>query len=333
MTSKEVLRVSELQTYFPLKNKIAKAVDNVSFSIQQGETVALVGESGSGKSMTAMSIMQLVNKPGEIVGGDIQLEGKSLLDKSDKEMAKVRGNEIGMIFQEPMTALNPVLTIGNQLTEMIRKHKKASKREAIDKAIELLDTVGISRPDQIIHAYPHELSGGMRQRVVIAMAISCEPKLLIADEPTTALDVTIQLQIMNLLATIQQKMNMAILLITHDLGLVAEYADNVMVMYGGQVVEASSKKDVLTHTKHPYTEGLIKSLPQMQNQVSRLEAIKGTTPPAYAFPKGCRFAPRCPYAMKACLEDNPPLANSEDNHLTRCILHQEGGPNHARNYS
>lgn len=329
-SEEEVLRVKDLKTYFYLKDdKVAKAVDGVSFSIKQGETVALVGESGSGKSMTALSIMQLINKPGEIVSGDILLEDESLLDLSERDMSHIRGNDISMVFQEPMTALNPVFSIGNQLVEMIVKHKGASKRKAKKRAIELLEIVGIARPKQIMTSYPHQLSGGMRQRVMIAIAISCEPKLLIADEPTTALDVTIQLQILNLLAELQHKFNMAILLITHDLGVVSEYADRVMVMYGGQIIEQSDTQKVLYDTQHPYTEGLLNSLPRMEKRVSRLDAISGIIPPAFAFPKGCRFAPRCPYAMEMCTEEQPPLVEVEKDHYYRCILHTKGGQKSA----
>ncbi|MUV37246.1 Oligopeptide transport ATP-binding protein [Lentibacillus sp. JNUCC-1] len=325
----EVLKVDHLKTYFYMKDdKVAKAVDDVSFTIKRGETVALVGESGSGKSMTALSVMQLIKKPGKIAGGDIYLENESLTQFSKKEIERVRGKDIGMIFQEPMTALNPVFTIGNQMIEMIVKHKKVSKKEAKLKAIELLNLVGISRPEQIIKDYPHQLSGGMRQRVMIAIAISCEPKLLIADEPTTALDVTIQLQILKLLFDLQKKFNMAILFITHDLGVVSEHADRVMVMYGGQIVEEAATKEVLFDTKHPYTEGLLNSLPHMHKPVKRLQAIEGTIPPAYDFPKGCRFAPRCPYAMDACREGPIPLYEAADDHLSRCILHKEGGEHH-----
>lgn len=330
MAQKEVLRVEDLKTHFFLgENKVAKAVDGVSFSVHEGETVALVGESGSGKSMTALSIMQLINKPGRIVNGNIFVEGNSLVDMSEKEMVKVRGNDIAMIFQEPMTALNPVFTIGNQLVEMIRKHKKVSKKAASKRAIELLDIVGISRSTEIMKEYPHQLSGGMRQRVMIAIAISCDPKVLIADEPTTALDVTIQLQILDLLDQLKKKLNMAILLITHDLGVVSEYADRVMVMYGGQIIETSETKEVLFDTRHPYTEGLLNSLPRMDQKSDRLEAISGTTPPAFAFPHGCRFAPRCPYATEECTVENPPLVEVEKGHSTRCILHMEGGKLHV----
>lgn len=329
-----MLRVENLKTHFFIgKNKVAKAVDGVSFSVHQGETVALVGESGSGKSMTALSIMGLINKPGKIVSGNIFVEGASLVDLSKKEMMRVRGNEVAMIFQEPMTALNPVFTIGNQLVEMICKHKKISKKDARERAVELLETVGISRAPEIMRDYPHQLSGGMRQRVMIAMAISCDPKVLIADEPTTALDVTIQLQILDLLNELKKKLHMAILLITHDLGVVSEYADRVMVMYGGQIIEKAQTKEVLFNTRHPYTEGLLNSLPRMEKKTDRLKAIRGTTPPAFAFPHGCRFAPRCPYAVEECTTDNPPLVEVEKEHSTRCILHMEGGTLHVNNHA
>lgn len=286
---------------------MAKAVDDVSFSVYPGETVALVGESGSGKSMTALSIMQLINKPGRIVDGKITVSDKDLTRLKQKQMTSIRGNEIAMIFQEPMTALNPVYTIGNQIIEVIRKHKKVSKKEAESRAIELLKIVGIPRAEELIKEYPHQLSGGMRQRVMIAIAISCEPKLLIADEPTTALDVTIQAQILDLLADMQKTFGMSILLITHDLGVVSEYADRVMVMYGGQIVEQAATKILLKSTKHPYTKGLLASLPNIDQDVDRLGTIKGTVPPAFNFPKGCRFSTRCPYVMEKCIQSHPEL--------------------------
>lgn len=324
----EILKVNQLKTHFFLEeDKVAKAVDGVSFSIKPGETLALVGESGSGKSMTAHSILQLINKPGEIVDGSITLEGSNLLDFSEKDMRKIRGNDISMIFQEPMTALNPVFTIGNQMVEMIRKHKRVSKKVAYQQAIELLNTVGIPRAKEVIHEYPHQLSGGMRQRVMIAMAISCEPKVLIADEPTTALDVTIQLQILDLLKEMQEKFNMAILLITHDLGVVSEYADRIAVMYGGQIIEQAPTKQLLNTFKHPYTKGLIHSMPSLKHTKSRLDAIEGTVSPAYNFPKGCRFSTRCPHVMDICRKSNPVLKNIDTNHDVRCFLYQEGEDN------
>lgn len=326
-----VLTVDNLKTYFYLKkNKVAKAVDGVSFSIKQGETVALVGESGSGKSMTALSVMQLINKPGKIISGEINLENTDLVKMKHKQIEKIRGNEIGMIFQEPMTALNPVFTIGNQIREILMKHKKIGKKEAQQSAIKLLEEVGIPRADEIAKSYPHQLSGGMRQRVMIAMAISCEPKLLIADEPTTALDVTIQKQILDLLLKLQEKMNMAILLITHDLGVVSQYADRVLVMYGGQVIEQSSTKNVLFNTLHPYTQGLIKSIPSANDLHTKLEAIEGTTPPAFAFPEGCRFAPRCPLVTEECLRAVPDTIEASENHFVRCVLYEEGAERNVK---
>lgn len=324
MSSEPVLDVQKLKTYFYLdQDLVAKAVDDVSFSVFPGETVAIVGESGSGKSITALSIMQLINKPGRIVDGSIHVKDRNLLTLKQKQMTSIRGNHIGMIFQEPMTALNPVFTIGNQITEMIRKHKKVSKQIAQQKAIELLRIVGIPRPEEIIKEYPHQLSGGMRQRVMIAMAISCEPELIIADEPTTALDVTIQAQILDLLFEMQKKYNMALLLITHDLGVVYEYSDRVIVMYGGQIVEQAPTKQLLSLTKHPYTQGLLSSLPKLDEDVERLGTIKGTVPAAYNFPVGCRFSTRCPFVMDKCRQTNPELLEYAKNHYVRCHLYEE----------
>lgn len=326
MTKQPILDVDQLKTYFYLEDKkVAKAVDNISFSIFPGETVALVGESGSGKSITALSIMQLINKPGRIVDGTILMNGDELLQFSTKQMTKVRGKNIAMIFQEPMTALNPVYTVGNQISEMLRKHKKLHKKDARKQSIKLLQTVGIPRADEVIDEYPHQLSGGMRQRVMIAMAISCEPKLLIADEPTTALDVTIQAQILDLLVEMREKFQMALLLITHDLGVVSEYADRVMVMYGGQIVEEAPTRELLQNPEHPYTKGLLASIPNMQDDVDRLGSIKGTVPPAFDFPKGCRFSTRCPFVMERCNHSNPDLKEINSIHSVRCYLHESGG--------
>ncbi|GAB3043373.1 ABC transporter ATP-binding protein [Virgibacillus ainsalahensis] len=323
MDNNPILDVDQLKTYFYLDdNKVARAVDNISFSIYPGETVALVGESGSGKSMTALSVMQLINKPGEIVNGNIIMDGKELPQLSSKQMSKIRGNDIAMIFQEPMTALNPVYTIGNQIIETIRKHKKVPKNTARKEAIELLKLVGFPREEEVINEYPHQLSGGMRQRAMIAMAISCEPKLLIADEPSTALDVTIQAQILDLLSEMREKLDMAILLITHDLGVVAEYADRVLVMYGGQVVEETKMEQLFENTKHPYTTGLLNSLPSLKKDLNRLGTIKGNVPPAYDFPLGCRFSTRCPHVMDRCYELNPELLEVESNHKVRCYLYE-----------
>ncbi|WOV88132.1 ABC transporter ATP-binding protein [Sporosarcina oncorhynchi] len=327
-----LLQVEGLKTHFFLKNgKVAKAVDDVSFAIQKGETLALVGESGSGKSITSLSIMRLVaSPPGKIVAGSIKLEGKELLALSENDMCKVRGNEIGMIFQEPMTSLDPVFTIGNQLVESLMKHRKLKKAEAYKTAVQLLKVVGFARAEKIIKEYPHQLSGGMRQRVMIAIAMSCNPKLLIADEPTTALDVTIQAQILDLMMDMKKKFGSSILLITHDLGVVAEVADRVLVMYGGQIVEEAPVKELFLHTKHPYTEALLKSIPNLDEDLRRLEAIPGSVPPAHNFPQGCRFADRCKYTMEKCRVESPELLPVNAKHKVRCFLQEEnGGDRHA----
>ncbi|MGE6257711.1 ABC transporter ATP-binding protein [Heyndrickxia sporothermodurans] len=317
-----LLKVKGLKTYFYLDDKkIAKAVDDIQFTIHPGETVALVGESGSGKSITSLSIMQLINKPGRIEKGTILFNGQDLVKLTEKEMAKVRGNDLAMIFQEPMTALNPVFTIGNQIMETLIKHKKLTKMQAHKKAIELLKMVGFPRAEETINEYPHQLSGGMRQRAMIAIAMSCDPKLLIADEPTTALDVTIQAQILDLMNEMKQKFNTAILLITHDLGVVAEYADRVMVMYGGQIVEDTTVEQLFSDPKHPYTTGLLESLPSIDKEVKRLGAIKGTVPPSHSFPSGCRFSDRCPNVMEQCQQALPQLLSIETGHKVRCYLY------------
>ncbi|PSL45956.1 peptide/nickel transport system ATP-binding protein/oligopeptide transport system ATP-binding protein [Salsuginibacillus halophilus] len=321
-----LLEVDNLKTFFYIDDKVARAVDGVSFSVHRGETVALVGESGSGKSITSMSIMQLIpSPPGKIEEGSVKLEGKELLKLSERQMTKVRGNEIGMIFQEPMTSLNPVFTIGEQLAEPLVKHKGMKKKDAKAEAVKLLKRVGFPRAEETVKEHPHQLSGGMRQRVMIAMALACDPKLLIADEPTTALDVTIQAQILDLMQEIKEKYNSAILMITHDLGVVAETADRVLVMYGGQVVENAPSKVLFTEPKHPYTEGLLDSMPDVGDEKERLESIKGTVPPAHNFPEGCRFAPRCKYAMKECTEAVPELREIAPNHQVRCILYEDRG--------
>lgn len=323
MTQNTLLDVKGLKTYFYLEGKkVAKAVDGVDFSVNPGETVALVGESGSGKSITSLSIMKLVGKPGKIEEGQILFNGKDLVSLSDKQMTTVRGREIGMIFQEPMTALNPVFTIGNQIKETLIRHKKISKQEAERKAIELLKLVGFPRAEETMKEYPHQLSGGMRQRAMIAIAISCDPKLLIADEPTTALDVTIQAQILDLMDEMKKKFNMAVLLITHDLGVVAEYAEKVMVMYGGQIVEQTTVENLFLNPKHPYTSGLLESLPSLDKDVERLGAIKGMVPAAHEFPSGCRFSDRCPHVMDKCRAANPELVTVEPGHNVRCYLYE-----------
>lgn len=323
MTQTPLLEVKGLKTYFKLENsKVAKAVDGVDFFINPGETLALVGESGSGKSITSLSIMKLVGKPGQIKEGQIVFSGKDLVPFSDKQMSRVRGNEMAMIFQEPMTALNPVYTIGSQIVETLIRHKKLSKPAAQRKAVELLKIVGFPRAEETMKEYPHQLSGGMRQRAMIAIAISCDPKLLIADEPTTALDVTIQAQILDLMDEMKTKFNMAVLLITHDLGVVAEYSDRVMVMYGGQIVEETNVESLFENPKHPYTVGLLESLPSLEKEVDRLGAIRGMVPPSHSFPQGCRFADRCPNVMAKCRESNPELLEIDMDHKVRCYLYE-----------
>ncbi|MEO7118255.1 MAG: ABC transporter ATP-binding protein, partial [Candidatus Limnocylindrales bacterium] len=278
-----------------------KAVDGVSFTVKRGETLGVVGESGCGKSVTALTIMRLLESPpAEIASGRILFEGRDLLDLSENEMRHLRGNEIAMIFQEPMSSLNPVFTIGDQITESVVLHMKVKKKEAVERAIESLRLVGIAYPERRIKQYPHEFSGGQRQRVMIAMALSCEPKLLIADEPTTALDVTIQAQILELIRSVQQRTGTALMLITHDLGVVAEMVNDVVVMYGGRVVERGTVDDVLLQPKHPYTEGLLASIPSKGMRGQRLNVIKGTVPNPFNMPPGCNFAPRCPYKFDPC---------------------------------
>lgn len=325
---KEVLlEINHLKIKFHLKNgKQAKVVDDVSFSIRKGETVALVGESGSGKSITSLSIMRLLPiPPGEISAGTIKLNGKNLLEYKNKEMSNIRGNEISMIFQEPMTSLDPVFTIGNQMMEGIRRHQKISKKEAWEKSLHLLKEVGIANAEKVITEYPHQLSGGMRQRVMIAIAMSNNPQLLIADEPTTALDVTVQAQILKLMMKMKEEHRSAILFITHDMSVVAETADRVMVMYAGQIVEEAPVRELFTNPKHPYTIALLKTMPNLDEEVKRLPSIPGSVPPAYALPEGCRFAPRCPIAMEQCHEVQPDVIHIQDEHKVRCHLFTEKG--------
>lgn len=325
--NKVLLEVNNLEIIFRLKNgKQAKVVDDVSFTIRKGETVALVGESGSGKSITSLSIMRLLPiPPGEITAGTIKLNGKNLLDYKNKEMSTIRGNEISMIFQEPMTSLDPVFTIGNQMMEGIRRHQRIPKKEAWEKSLQLLKEVGIANAEKVIAEYPHQLSGGMRQRVMIAIAMSNNPQLLIADEPTTALDVTVQAQILKLMMKMKEEHHSAILFITHDMSVVAETADRVMVMYAGQIVEEAPVRVLFTNPKHPYTTALLKTMPNLDTDVKRLPSIPGTVPPAYALPEGCRFAPRCPFAMEQCHEVLPEVIHIQDEHKVRCHLFMEKG--------
>ncbi len=321
-----LLEVKNLKTYFYKKRTVIPAVDGVDLKINKGETLAIVGESGSGKSITSLSIMKLVPSPaGKIVEGEIILDGKNLIDLTEAEMCKVRGNDVSMIFQEPMTSLNPVLTVGEQIIEVLMYHQKMSKVEATKKAIEMLEMVGFSRAAELINDYPHRLSGGMRQRVMIAIAMSCNPKLLIADEPTTALDVTIQAQILDLMKDLSRKFDTSILLITHDLGVVSEVADKIVVMYGGQVVEQSPVDDLFDEPLHPYTVGLMNSIPAIEGEIERLQSIEGNVPSPENMPKGCRFAPRCSKAFDRCFAEAPQLKQMGKERAVRCFLYDDGG--------
>ncbi|OTW75849.1 peptide ABC transporter ATP-binding protein [Bacillus thuringiensis serovar cameroun] len=321
--SKAVVELKDLQTHFQTKEGTVKAVNHVSFAVREGETVCVVGESGCGKSVTALSIMGLIAESGSVVGGDILYEGKSLLGMKEKELRSLRGNDIAMIFQEPMTSLNPVFTVGEQIVETLREHELLSKNEAYKKAIELIRKVGIARADEIVHSYPHELSGGMLQRIMIAVALSCNPKLLIADEPTTALDVTIQAQILDLLRQIKEEFKTSILLITHDLGVVAEMADYVVVMYGGKVIEEAPVLEIFQNPKHPYTKGLLKSKPVMGKRIDKLYSIPGQVPNLVGLGEFCYFSGRCEHCMEICKEEAPNLNVHDENHKVACWLYEE----------
>jgi oligopeptide/dipeptide ABC transporter ATP-binding protein len=316
----ELLQVKDLRTSFFTPEGEVRAIDGVSFEIGEGKTLGLVGESGCGKSVTSLSIMRLVpSPPGRIVGGEIFYRGRDLLKLNKEEMRKIRGNEISMIFQEPMTSLNPVFTVGNQIGEAIRLHQGLGKKETRRKTIDMLRLVKIADPESRVDAYPHQLSGGMRQRVMIAMALSCNPSLLIADEPTTALDVTIQAQILELMKELQQKIGMALLLITHDLGVVAEQADEVAIMYAGKIVERASAERIFTRPLHPYTVGLLNSLPGAGTKKKRrLAAIPGVVPSPLDVPSGCRFRDRCPRAAALCADAEPQLVELEPGHWAAC---------------
>ena len=319
---KQILEVKELQVSFAKEEHQITVVNGVTFVVYSGETLGIVGESGCGKSITSLSIMGLIPRPpGRISGGQILYNNMDLTQLSEEEMRNVRGNEISMIFQEPMTSLNPVFTIGRQIDEIILLHTSASRQEAKQLSIEMLQRVGISRAEQIYQSYPFELSGGMRQRVMIAIGMVCQPKLLIADEPTTALDVTIQLQILDLMKNLQAKENTAIMLITHDLGVVAEMCDRVLVMYAGEVVEEADVDDLFHDPKHPYTTGLLLSIPTSEEKKSRLYSIKGQVPPAGTITRGCRFAERCEHVFDRCWEEDPELVVVGENHTCRCWLY------------
>ena len=315
-----LLEVKDLETEFKVKRGTVKAVNGVSFEVDKGEILAVVGESGSGKSVTSLSVMGLIRDPGRVAGGEILFNGENLLKKSTKEMQAVRGDKISMIFQEPMTSLNPVYRVKDQIMETILTHTTMNKKEALKRAIEMLDLVGIPAPEQRVNDYPHQMSGGMRQRVMIAMALACDPELLIADEPTTALDVTIQAQILDLINRLREKLGMAVLLITHDLGVVAETADKVVVMYCGRVVEQATVEQLFPKPLHPYTQGLLDSIPKMDEDRERLYMIKGIVPDPIHLPKGCSFADRCDKCMEKCREHMPKLSVTEDGRKVRCFL-------------
>lgn len=319
-----LLEVKDLRTHFPTRAGLVRAVDEVSFHLDRGELLGLVGESGCGKSITALSLIRLIAPPGKIVSGEIFFDGKDLLKLSESEMRQMRGDDIGMIFQDPMTSLNPVYTIGEQIAEALRLHQKLSRKEAKQAAIEAMREVSIPDPARRVDDYPHQLSGGMRQRVMIAMALACNPKLLIADEPTTALDVTIQAQILELLNELRKQRDLAVLLITHDLGVVAEVADRVAVMYTGRIVEESPVGELFARPKHPYTEGLLRSVPKLTSEYvaknERLETIEGTVPRPTDLPPGCHFAPRCSHRMPRCTEGEIPLYELEGEVEVRCVL-------------
>lgn len=319
--SEPILQVQGLKTSFFTDDGQVPAVDGIDFYIREGEILGIVGESGCGKSVTSLSIMGLVGEPGKVVDGKIVLRGEEITYAPEKRMRQIRGDDIAMIFQEPMTSLNPVFTIGNQLNEAIRIHRKMSKKEARVRAIDLLKRVGLPRAEELLDNFPHQLSGGMRQRVMIAMAMACDPKVLIADEPTTALDVTIQKQILNLMKKLNRETGTAIALITHDLGVVAQMCERVIVMYAGKIVEEGSVKDIFNHPSHPYTKGLIASVPDMRNPSPRLYSIPGNVPKPGSINKGCLFAPRCDYVMDRCKEELPDLIPLDREHQVRCFLH------------
>lgn len=315
-----LLEVKNLHTYFKTRKGIVKAVNDVSYSLEGGKTIGIVGESGSGKSVSAMSILQLLDGNGYIAEGEVNFEGRDLTKLSQQEMYEIRGNKISVIFQEPMTSLNPVFTIKKQLSEPFMIHQGMNKQQAAEKALEMLHAVQIPNPEAVLRQYPHQLSGGMRQRVMIAMALACKPKILIADEPTTALDVTIQAQILRLMNDLQKENGTAIIFITHDLGVINEMADDVVVMYCGQVVEQTSAKTIFTDcpVSHPYTEGLMHSIPRLDSVGNKLEPIPGAVPHPLALPKGCKFAPRCKYATQKCLDEEPALVEVTPGQKIRC---------------
>ncbi|MNB67744.1 Oligopeptide transport ATP-binding protein OppD [compost metagenome] len=318
-----ILKIENLHTHFFTEKGEVPAVDGVDLYINPGEVLGVVGESGCGKSVTSLSVLKLVpNPPGRIVDGRILFKGRDIVPMKEREMRKIRGNAVSMIFQEPMTSLNPLFTVGQQIIETVRLHQGISKKEAREHAVDMLRKVGIPRPESIIDEYPHQLSGGMRQRVMIAMSISCNPELLIADEPTTALDVTIQAQILDLIRRLNEEQGTAVMMITHDLGVVAEMCHRVAVMYAGKVVEEGTVRDIFKNPLHPYTQGLIASVPRMDETRERLYSIPGNVPILSTSMQGCRFAPRCPHVMDICRQSLPELTLQDDRHSSRCWLHE-----------
>ncbi len=316
-----LLEVQHLRTRFETYRGTLRAVDGVSLTVSRGETVALVGESGCGKSVAALSIMRLIRPPGRIAGGRVILDGRDLLEASEVEMRGIRGGRIAMVFQDPLSTLNPTFTVESQVTETLRVHRVAAGAQARDRAIELLDAMGIPAPRERLRSYPHELSGGMRQRVMIAIAVSCQPEVLIADEPTTALDVTLQAQIMDLLATIKEERGLATVLITHDLGIVAQFAEKAAVMYAGQIVEECPVSRLMEEPLHPYTSGLLRCVPRLGRPDVPITPIEGTVPDLVSLPAGCRFAPRCPKVMARCRQAMPPPYEVDAQRLVRCFLY------------
>ena len=327
-----LLEIHDLHTFFKTKKGIVKAVNGVSYSVEPGKTLGVVGESGSGKSVSAMSILKLLDGNGYIDSGEIIFDGKNLADVSVKDMCKIRGNEISVIFQEPMTSLNPIFTVERQLSEPFIIHQGMNKKEAAEKVVEMLKDVRIPNPEAVAKQYPHQLSGGMRQRVMIAMALACRPKLLIADEPTTALDVTIQAQILELMQDLQKKLGMAVILVTHDLGVIADMCDNIIVMYGGRICERGTAREIFYNPKHEYTKGLLRSIPNVNNMKKKLVPIAGTPINMLNLPAGCAFCTRCDAAMKICLSEHPEEMAINENHRAACwinvrdqLMNAEGG--------
>ncbi len=320
-----ILEVKNLRTHFFTEKGVVKAVDGISFEVKESKTLGIVGESGCGKSITAMSLMRLLSRPGKIVEGEVLYKGQDLIKLEENDMRMIRGNEMSIIFQEPMTSLNPVFTIGFQIMEVLILHQKITKDEARQKAIEMLKIVGIPRGEKIVDEYPHQLSGGMRQRVMIAIALACQPKILIADEPTTALDVTIQAQILELMNDLKNKLNTAIIIITHDLGVIAEMADDVIVMYSGKIVEKSDVKTIFAQPTHPYTLGLLASVPKLNEEAEFLESIDGSVPNPLKLPQGCYFNPRCKFAIDQCRKEQPELKELSPGHFVSCFVAEKGG--------